>query len=300
MALGLPAAGACLKISRNVDQLVKNDNLLAILDRPQADFVFRYPTFWLPDNKEFLYRRFQLLARANVDPATGISTIEVNAFTPRDAQALAEAMLRYAEALVNRVNGRMYQDRIASADRFLAMAQKRVDATEAELKAFRDVSGSLDPNLVAQSELKLIQGLSTQLAQVNTSIVQHFKTAPNSPLIKGLSAQAQSYRDEIKRRNVEIAGAGSSEAGKLQTYALLTLRRSLALQALGDAVLQRELARLDAERQHLYVEFIAKPNLADWPRYPQTTFVLLGLLAICLSVFQILRYLDRIAAKHLQ
>jgi capsular polysaccharide transport system permease protein len=99
---------------------------------------------------------------------------------------------------------------------------------------------------------------------------------------------------------VEIAGAGGSEAVKLQTYDLLTLRRSLALQALGDAVLQREMARLDAERQHLFVEFISRPNLPDWPRYPQTAFDLLALLGLCLCVFQVLRYLDRIAVQHLQ
>jgi capsular polysaccharide transport system permease protein len=283
-----------------VNQLVKTDNLRAILDRSQVDFVFHYPTFWLPDNDEFLYRRFQWMAKVDLDPASGISTMEVNAFTPGDAQALAQAMVRYAEALVDRMNQRLYQDQLTIADRYVAEAQKEVDSIEAELKAFRNVSGSLDPNLVAQSELNVIQGLSTQLAQVEASIVQQLKTAPTSPLVRGMLAQAQSYRDEIKKRNLEIAGTGGSEAVKLQTYDLLTLRRSLALQALGDAVLQRELARQYVEQQHLYIELISKPNLADWPRYPQTTFVLLALLGICLAVFQVLRYLDRIAAQHVQ
>ena len=282
-----------------VDQLVKNDNLRAILGRPEGDFVFRYPTFWLPDNNEFMYRRFQWMVTASVD-ATGISTIEVNAFTPDDARALAEAMLRYAEALVNRMNERLYQGQVAIADRFVAEAQKKVDAIEAELKAFRDVSGSLDPNLVAQSELNVIEGLSTQLAQVEASIVQQLKLAPTSPTLAGLRAQARSYRDEIKKEKLEIAGAAGSEAVKLQTYDLLTLRRGLALQALADAVGQRELARQDAERHHLYVQLITQPNLAaDWPRYPQTTFDLITLLGICLQVFQVLRKLNDFAAHHL-
>jgi capsular polysaccharide transport system permease protein len=283
-----------------VEQLAKNDNLRAVLGRREGDFVFRYPTFWLPDNNEFLYQRFQWMVTAKIDDATGISTIEVNAFRPDDARALAEAMLRYAEALVNRMNERQYQDQIAVADRFVAEAQKTVDAIEAELKAFRDVSSSLNPNLVAQSELTVIQGLSTQLAQVEASIIQELKVAPTSPLLAGLRAQAQSYRDEIERRKLEIAGAGDSEAVKLQTYDLLTLRRDLALQALADAVGQRELARQDAEQHRLYVELIAKPNLArDWPRYPQTTFDLIIVLGICLSMFQVLRKLNDIAAHHL-
>ena len=282
-----------------VDQLAKNDNLRGILSRPQGDFVFRYPTFWLPDNKEFLYRRFQWMATAEVDEATTISTIEVNAFTPGDAQALAEAMLRYAEALVNRMNERFYQSQVATADRFVAEAQKEVDAIEAELTAFRNVSGSVDPSLVAQSELDVIQGLSTQLAQVEASVAQQLKLAPTSVSLSGLRSQAQSYRDEIEKRKLEIAGTGGSEAVKLQTYDQLIVRRGLALQALADAVTQREQARQDAARQHLYVQLISKPNLAlDWPRYPQTTFDLLALLAICLGAFQVLRKLRDIASEH--
>jgi LPS O-antigen subunit length determinant protein (WzzB/FepE family) len=79
-----------------VDQLARNDNLRDRLSRPQADFIFRYPTFWLPDNREFLYRRFQRMATPSLDPETGITTIEANAFTPTDAQAVVQAMLDHA------------------------------------------------------------------------------------------------------------------------------------------------------------------------------------------------------------
>jgi len=282
-----------------VEELAKNDNLRAILSRPQGDFVFRYPTFWLPDNKEFLYRRFQWSATADIDEESGITTLEVNAFSPEDAQALVRAMLRYAEALVNRMNERFYQSQVAVAERYVSDTQKELDATEAELKAFRSRSGSVDPSLVAQSELNVIQGLSTQLAQVEASIAQQLKLAPTTPALASLRAQAQSYRDEIEKRKFEIAGPEWSEAVKLQTYDQLTLQRALAVQALADAVAQKDLARFDAERQHLYVQIILQPSLAlDWPRYPQTTFDLLFLLATCLGVFLVLRKLRDIAAEH--
>src|SRR5208283_4673693 len=126
------------------DQLAKIDNLREILSRPEGDFVFRYPTFWLPDDNEFLYQRFQWMADATVDSVTNISTIEVNAFRPEDAQALVKAMLGYAEAMVNQMNIRAYEDELAATNRFVAEAQKEVDAVEAELKAYRSASGSLD------------------------------------------------------------------------------------------------------------------------------------------------------------
>jgi capsular polysaccharide transport system permease protein len=288
-----------LKSRDVVGLLAKNDDLRGILSRPQGDFLFRYPTFWLPDNKEFLYRRFQWSAKTDLDPLSGIVSLEANAFTPQDAQALCEAMLRNAEAFVNRINDRFYQSQLAAADRFVAEAQKNVDAAERELKRFRSRSGSLDPNLVAQEELNVVQGLATQLAQVETSIKQQIHLAPTSPVLVGLRAQAKAYRDNIDKERLEIAGGEGSEAVKLETYDQLTLRRDLAVQALTNAVAVREQARQEAARQHLYVQIISQPNLArDWARYPQTTFDLLKLLAICLVGFQILRKFYDIAARH--
>jgi capsular polysaccharide transport system permease protein len=282
-----------------VDLLAANNELRAILAHPRADFLLRYPTFWLPNDKEFLFQRFQWMVSANVDPVTSISTIEVNAFTPEDAQALTRAMIGYAEALVNQMNARAYQDALATTNGFVAEAQKDVDRAEGDLQAFRNASGSIDPKLVSESKLKVIEGLSTQLAQVEATIAQQAAVTPSSPTLVGLRAQAQSYRSEIEKRKLEIAGSAGSEASKLQTYEQLTLRRDLAAKALAAASAQRDQARQDAERQHLYIQMITQPNLSpDFARYPRVTLDLLGLLALCLAAFQILRKLKEIAAEH--
>lgn len=293
------AVNAYLASRDIVDLLVRNDRLLQILSRPEGDVFFRYPTPWLPDNKEFLYRRFQWMTTADVDPVTDLSTIEVNAFTPHDAQALARAMLNYAEAFVNRLNERSYRSQLSVADRFVTEAQKNLEAIEAELKAFRNASGSVDPNLVAQSKLNVIEGLSQQLAQIEASIKQQRTLVSSSPTLAPLRAQAQSYRNEIDKEKLAIAGGPRSEAVKLQTYDQLTLRRDLAVKALAEAETQKAQARLDAERQHLYIQVVSQPSLAiDFARYPRITWDLLALLGICLAVYQVVRKLRDFAMEH--
>jgi capsular polysaccharide transport system permease protein len=293
------AIDAYLNSRQFVDELAKDDHLREILSRRQADFVFRYPTFWLPDNKEFLFQRFRWMATAKVDPETYMTTIEVNAFTPKDAQALAQAMLAHAEALVNRMNERYYQTQAAVVDRYIAEAQKDLDAVEADLKAFRNGSGSVDPNLVAQTELNVAQGLTTQLAQIEATISHEHALKASSAQLAGLRAQAQSYRDQIHDLMLQIAGASGSEGAKLRTYDLLALRLVLAVQELTDAAGQRDQAQQDAARQHLYVQRITQPSLElDWARYPQITLDLLILLALCLGIFLILRSLRGFALEH--
>ena len=277
--------------SRDIaDQLSKNNDLRGILSRPEGDFLFRYPTFWLPDHNEFLFQRFQWMVSASVDSDTFISTIEVNAFRPEDAHALATAMLEYAEELVNQMNQRTYDDGLAAANRFVADAQEEFDAIEAELKAYRNDTGSVDPQAVAELKLKVIEGLSTQLAQIQAIIAQQKVLTPTSPNLASLRAQTQSYRDEIEKRKLEIAGSSGSEADKLTTYEELTTTRDIAAKALSLAVAHRDQARQDAESQHLFIQVISRPNLArDYARYPFAALDLVALLVISLIVFQVLR-----------
>ena len=273
-----------------VDRLSKNNRLRAILSRPEGDFLFRFPNFWLPDNEEFLYQRFLWMVSARVDSYTMISTVEVNAFEPQDAQALATAMLEYAEGLVNQMNQRAYEDGIAAAERLVAEARKEFDAAEAQLKAYRNATGSIDPQAVGESKLKLIEALWTQLAQIQATIAQQRAITPTSPNLAPLEAQAESYREEIEKRKREIAGTSGSEVDKLATYEQLTTRASLAASALAFAVAQREQARQDAERQHFFIQVISRPNLSlDYARYPRVALDLAALLAICLATFHLLR-----------
>jgi len=88
----------------------------------------------------------------------------------------------------------------------------------------------------------VIEGLSTQLAQLEATIAQQRAIAPTSPNLAGLRAQAQAIRAEIEKRNLEIAGSEGSEAVKLGTYELLMLREQLAANVLRLAQAERDQA----------------------------------------------------------
>ena len=293
------AVDAYLQSRDVVSEMAEHNSLRSVLGRPQADFVFRFPTFWLPNDDEYLYRRFQWMVYVNLDPVTSITSIEVNAFTPEDAQAVARALVRSAEALVNRMNDRAYKDLLKSADAFVAELQKRVDGVEDDLKQFRNSSGSIDPSFVSQAKLTVIEGLATQLAQINATIIQQTNTAPTSPRLPALREQAKSYRIQIEKLELEIAGAAGSEATKLETYEQLILRRDLDAKALANAVAQRDLARQDALRQHLYLQLITQPNLSvGYAAYPQSALDLAVLFVICMAIYLSLKKMRGIALEH--
>ena len=282
-----------------VERLASEDDLRAILSRPRGDFLFRYPQFWQRDNSEHLYRRFLRMADVELDAGTQIVTIEVNAFTADDAQHIASAMVRHAEALVNQLNERAYQDAATGADNEFNETQARLNAAEDELQRFRTSSGSVDPSADSTAKLGVITGLSTDLARMTAQIAQQTALTPTSPSLAPLREQIQAYREEIEKRKLEIAGSSTSSATRLDGYERLTLLRDLAAKSLTAAARNRDDARQEARRQHLYLQLIAQPNLSrDFARYPNVVFDVSALLAICLMAFFTLRKLGDVAREH--
>jgi capsular polysaccharide transport system permease protein len=293
------AVGAYLTSRDIVEELKKNNGLLDILHRPGADFVNRFPTFWLPNIDEFLYRRFKRMVTVEVDSTTNIISVEVNAFDPKDAQTLLRAMLGYAEALVNRLNARAYEDEVAAAQSFMKEEQARVDAAESALQAFRNTNGVIDPNAESESKLKVIGGLSTQLALLETQISQQLAQTPNAPALATLRQQAESTRAEINKRRLEIAGSTVSDATRLEAYDQLRLRRDLAAKSYATAVSDVDSARRELRQQHLFVQLITQPSFSsDYAEYPRVMLDLLMTLGASLLLFQTIRKLIDVAKAH--
>jgi capsular polysaccharide transport system permease protein len=68
-----------------------------------------------------------------------------------------------------------------------------------------------------------------------------------------------------------LTGETNSVVATLTEYGALGGRRELAEKALASAFTPLEAARLEAQRQQLYLETIAQPNFADYPLYPKRT-----------------------------
>ena len=72
----------------------------------------------------------------------------------------------------------------------------------------------------------------------------------------------------------------------------------LAEKALASAFTSLEAARLEAQRQQLYLETIAQPNLADYPLYPKRLVSFGMVLVSCLLAYGIAWLLVISAREH--
>jgi capsular polysaccharide transport system permease protein len=271
-----------------VRDLDRHVDLRAMLDRPEADFVSRFPGMinWRTDF-EALYKAYTRFVQVDFDQSTNVSTLQVKAYRPEDAQKIGKALLAASERLINQLNERARQDAVSSFQSEVDQTQQHIAAIQAQLTAYRIKEQILDPKSAAEGPLKLLGELNAQRAAAEAQLADALKNAPHSPQIRVLKTSIASLDKLIDEERSKITGDTGSVAAVQTGYEQLDVAQKLAGKQLESAYKSLEAAQLDAQRQQLYLETIEQPGLPDFPLYPKRIVSFSMVLATCLLAYGI-------------
>jgi capsular polysaccharide transport system permease protein len=283
-----------------VSRLVEKHHLREVLSRPEADLFARYPRVWSDTTTESLYRHYLNFIKIQTDSASGITMLEVRAFRPEDARAVASALLTEAEELVNRLNDRARRDAIGNAQREIDIAEDHFANAQRQLTGFRNREAMIDPDKQATAILELISRLSLDVVEKRARIYQIQQQAPASMQLPALKASIDALEEQISRERARMVGGDSSIAARLSGYESLLLQRDLSSRRIASASTSLETARSDAQRQQLYIESIVEPNLPDHATYPRAAFLIAMTLLVALSAYLIIRSVFSYLSEHVE
>jgi capsular polysaccharide transport system permease protein len=282
-----------------VRKLEKQNDLRTVLGRPEGDFVTRFPgiMFWR-DDFEALFWHYGYFVSAETDATTGLTSLLVKAYRPEDAHMIASALLNYSEQLVNELNERARRDTLDIARREVDRAEQRIAQIQSELTAYRVKQKMLDPKTASSSVLELIGQMNAAQTNARAQLGELLNNSPNSPQIPLIKTRIASLDKLIAEERAKLSGETDSVVASLTEYERLTLDRELAEKTLASAFASLEAARIEAQRQQLYLETIAQPNLADYPLYPRRVVSFAMVAASCLLVYGIAWLLVASAREH--
>jgi capsular polysaccharide transport system permease protein len=275
--------------SRDAAQRLSQErDLRAILSRPEGDFLNRFPGPLGGESDEQLYQKYLDFVSVEFDPKTNISKLTVKGFRPEDAQAIATSLLSYGEDIINRMNERARQDAVSVAEREVDESERRVAAAQLRMTEYRVRENILDPEKQSTAGLKLVSELSGQLAATETQLAELAQSAPTSPQIPHLRDRVSAMQQQIAIESAKLTGAaGDTIVSKISGYEQLLLEQEFATKALASAIASLESARLEAQRQQLYLERVVSPHLADYAIYPLRLRNILTLVLCALLVYGI-------------
>lgn len=231
-----------------------------------------------------------------VDGPSGIVTINVHAFEPEEARALAQAIIDESELLVNQLSERARRDVVARATVEAEISEEKYLATLERINAYQNESGILAPEQQARSVGELMTGLMAQQleAEARLSVLRQGGSS-QSPIYTQLERTNESLRAQIASLQTELTGDATGAAGEggaqsreiaaaLVEFSRLETDRILHenLYSLAQQALQ--FARSRAARQGVYVATFSAPfvpDAAEFPKRVQTPVViLLGLVVL--------------------
>jgi capsular polysaccharide transport system permease protein len=281
-----------------VRKLEQKNDLREVFGRPEGDFVTRFPGVLRRSDFEALFRRYDLFVSVETDHTSGVTALRVKAYRPEDSQTIARALLNHSEELINELNERARKDTLDTARREVDRAQDRVSQIQSQLTAYRVQQKMLDPKSASSGVLELIGQMNTAQTTARQQLGELLKNAPNSPQIPLMETRIASLDKLIAEERAKLSGETNSVVATLTEYERLTLDRELAEKALASAFTSLEAARLEAQRQQLYLETIAQPNLADYPLYPKRVVSFGMVLVSCLLAYGIAWLLVISAREH--
>jgi len=232
------------------------------------DLLWRFPNPFEPSGEEGLFKHFQRMVSASFDSTTGVNTLKVQAFSPGEAQRIAESLLGAAETLVNRLNERARRDTVERADAEVTRLRGRIEAAQAALTVFRERERLIDPSQATLAVLETIAKLSQEAALSSVQIGELATGSPNSPQIGPLRTRRAAIEAQIARERQRLAGDAQSIAPRIVEYERLMLEREFAEKALVSAMTALETARVEAMAQQVYLERVTQPGAPDYPAQP--------------------------------
>ncbi|MCB4769818.1 hypothetical protein LGR54_14460 [Ancylobacter sp. Lp-2] len=272
-----------LKSRAIVEALEQKIQLSKMFDRPGIDWFSRLGSSASIEDVVSYWRR---RITTSIEMPSGIITLRVNAFSPEDAVTINKAVVELSEQLVNGLGERARRDLITSSEQEVARAEARLRDARAALKDWRNDVGMLDPTSAAEGIQRLIATLKTEQLRLRQEISTGSKTlnsaAPQLQVLKWREEATQEQIDILERQLTSPAGQGhASISNVISRFEEIELNRTLAESLYTLASSNFERARINSERQQLYLNTFVQPNLPDEPSGPKRLRdVLLGMLVL--------------------
>lgn len=256
--------------SRDAVQNLKND--LGVQEKYSADsvdWVSRFGTFGDPTFEHF-YEYFNKKIKVVYDPASSISSLQVEAYTAEDAQKINEELLKMSEVVINKINGNAKNDILIAAEKEVQEAQNASKQAAINLAQYRVKNEVFNPEGQSMILLQEISKLQDALIQTETQLIQAKQLTPDNPQIKSMQARIKTLNDSIREKSAKVIGSkDGSLSNRSVEYQRLQLEKELADKRLMSVMASHEQAKTEFNKKQLYLERLAQPSLPDEATKPK-------------------------------
>lgn len=214
------------------------------------------------------------MVRVFLDTGSGLIEVEVRAYTPEDAKAIAEAIQEESANLLNKLSDTAKADATRFARNELETASERLRKARAAMTGFRARSQIVDPATDFAGRMSLLNSLLAQQANalIERDILRGSSGFADDPRLSQLDRRIEVISKRIETERARIAASDDGSQGYadlVAEYEGLRLESEFAERAYVAARAGRDAAIASAQRKSRYLAVYMPATLAETAQYPQ-------------------------------
>lgn len=291
-----------LRSRQAMDDVAQAVDLNTIYARAGEDPIARLTPGSAAEDRLLHWRRF---VEPRFDLTSGVVTVDVSAFTPDDALAVARASLTAAERLVDGISSRARQDAVRFSEGSVAESAALLATAREKLADYRNRTAVLSPSLSAGADTGLEAKLREQLSEARgqLAVMRGQYLNPNAPQMKTILDRIGSLENELKAVAARLAGPqGANSATSLASvttgYAGLEADERIAQSQYERSLASLQMAKAEAAQQSVYIDAFVRPAMAERASWPIRWRMLLEVAAGAFAVWALLSLLGRAVRDH--
>lgn len=246
---------------------------------PEIDPLFAYhPPGTIEDMTEYWQRTVKVY---NDD--SGIIDLEVQAFSPEDAKAIAEEVYAESSAMINRLSAIAREDGTSYARDELETAVEQLRTARVAMTQFRNRTQIVDPSASLQSQMGIVSSLQQQLAEalIEQDILSEQAVSSSDPRMVQIVRRIEVIEARIGEERRKL-GIGSSTGGEdsgafanlVGEYESLQVDLRFAEESYTAARAAYDASVAEARRQSRYLAAHVTPTLPERAELPNRPTVL--------------------------
>ena len=248
--------------------------------------------FYTRDNIDWLYRiepdmplekfteYWRDMTEVSFNATTGNTTLYIYAFSAEDSKAIADAVLKVSERLVNQLSEENRQQVMQVASKQVDRAEERLRKVQAEVRKLRVDEKITDPVALAQLQNQTLSTLRGNLSNLKTRHTALLKSvSPEAPQAKSIQKQIDALETQIAEQEAQLGSTSTTGkslsaedkanlADVLNKFEELTIEQGFATQAYTTALAAFETAIVEAQRQERYFATFVSPTRPEIALYP--------------------------------
>ncbi|WP_454784590.1 sugar transporter [Legionella sp. WA2024007413] len=275
-------------------------NLKKLYSDHKIDWFHRFALLGVDSSFESLYRYYKNRINIVIDSSSSISTLQVRAFTAKDAYQMNQYLLELAEQFINRFNIQSRKDYVDFAKAEVDAAIQKAKEASLALSDYRGFQGVFDPNRESAMRLQHVSKMEAELVAAKGQLAQIKSLAPRNPYLSSLRKNIETLRLSINTEKNKVTGNLTSLTNKVRRYERLVLNKKFAYKQLVFALSSLKKAQIEAQRKQLYLEMIAHPNEPDNSFEPNRSRNIFSIFILGLITWGVLSLLIANVKEHLE